>query len=277
MAVSADSNNRIVILDGYNLLYRAKYSARWQKQGPHTITYNFFRSLRKLTEDLSPNKVYFVLEGKPKARLEAAPDYKGTREYEVDENYSRQKHEIINILIEHMPITVIKHPDYECDDVIAHVAYKDHAQDEVIIVSTDTDFHQVFSEHNNIQVYNPIKKSFVDAPDFDYVTWKALRGDSADNIRGFKGVGDKTALKLANDSALLKEFLNKEASRSDTFQHNLFMIKFHDLEDIDLIRKSGSDFNVDELLKQFTSFQFSSIIKEKPWKKFVDTFGDLNE
>ena len=53
------------------------------------------------------------------------------------------------------------------------------------------------------------------------------------------------------------------------------MIKFHNLEDVDLIKKSESSFNVDSVLEQFTSFQFNSIIKEKPWKKFVDTFGVL--
>mgnify|MGYP003662659787 CR=1 FL=1 len=273
--MSVDLKTKVVILDGYNLLYRARYSARWQKAGPHTITYNFFRSLRKLVDDLRAEKVYFVLEGSPVARLEASPDYKGTREYERDENYSNQKHEIISALIENMPITVAKHPNYECDDIIAHIAYKEHPEDEVIIVSTDTDFHQVFSEHKNISVYNPIKKKFVVPPDYDYVAWKALRGDSADNIKGFKGVGDKTALKLVNDKNLLQEFIDKVPGRSETFAHNLFMIKFHDIIQPELIQRSNSNFNVDEILSQFTSFEFNSIIKEKPWKKFVDTFGVL--
>ena len=275
MAVSLDSKNKIVILDGYNLLYRARYSARWQKAGPHTITYNFFRSLRKIVEDLSPSRVYFVLEGYPKARMEAAADYKGTREYEKDENYSSQKREIIDILLKDLPVTVVRHPDYECDDVIAHIAYEEHTDDDVIIVSTDTDFHQVFTEHKSIQVYNPIKKTFVDPPDFDYVTWKALRGDSSDNIHGFKGVGDKTALKLVSDKNLLQEFLAKDSTRKDTLQHNLFMIRFHDIEDLSLLQRSDSNFNVDALLEQFTSFGFNSIIKVKPWQKFVDTFGAL--
>ena len=273
--MSVDLKTNVVILDGYNLLYRARYSARWQKAGPHTITYNFFRSLRKLVADLKAEKVYFVLEGKPKARLEAASDYKANREYEKDENYSTQKHEIIDILINSMPITVIRHPNYECDDVIAHIAYKEHPSDDVTIVSTDSDFYQVFSEHENIRVYNPIKKKFVEPPDFDYVTWKALRGDSADNIQGFKGVGDKTALKLVSDLNLLQEFLDKDPTRADTLRHNLFMIRFHNIDDTGLIEKSLVEFNSKALLDQFTSFEFNSIIKDKPWKKFVDTFGAL--
>ena len=61
---------KIVILDGYNLIYRARYSGpKWQK-GPHIITYRFFRSLRPIIEKLNPDKVYFVLEGYPKIRME---------------------------------------------------------------------------------------------------------------------------------------------------------------------------------------------------------------
>jgi len=273
--VSADLKTKVLILDGYNLLYRARYSARWQKAGPHTITYNFYRSLRKLVEDLNADKAYFVLEGVPKDRLRAAPDYKGNREYEKDENYSSQKREIIEILADHMPITVVRHPNYECDDVIAHLAYEEHPNDDVIIVSTDTDFHQIFAEHSFAQIYNPIKKEFVCRPDYDYVAWKALRGDGADNIKGFKGIGDKTALKLVNDETLLEEFLAAADERRKIFEHNIFMIKFHKLKDLNLIQTSSSSFDQESVLEHFTKFGFNSIIKEKPWKKFVDTFGVL--
>ncbi len=269
-----DSKTKVAILDGYNLLYRARYSARWQTPGPHTITYNFFRSLRKLLEDIDCEKIYFVLEGYPKARMEASPDYKGTREYEKDESYSLQKKEIIEILEKYFPVTLARHPDYECDDVIAHIAKEVHGKDEAIVVSTDTDFYQLFSL-DNVKIYNPIKKSFVEKIDFDYVTWKALRGDSADNIHGFKGVGDKTALKLTNDTKLLREFLDKEEGRQDKFTHNHFMIKFHNLENLELLRFSKSTFDEKAALEEFKKFDFKSMVKEKPWKKFTDTFKDL--
>ena len=272
--MSEGSKNKIAILDGYNLLYRARYSAPWQKVGRHTITYNFFRSLRKLIADIGCEKAYFVLEGYPKARMEASPDYKGTREYEKDENYSLQKREIIKILTEDFPVTCVQHPEYECDDVIAHIASEMHPEDEVTIVSTDTDFYQLFSL-DNVKIYNPVKKSYVDKIDFDYVTWKALRGDSADNIDGFKGVGDKTALKLTRDPDLLVEFLNKAPGRQDKFTHNHFMIKFHNLENLNLLNFSSSVFNEDIVLETFTGFEFKSMVKEKPWHNFVETFRGL--
>lgn len=275
MAVSQDSKvKRVAILDGYNLIYRARYSARWQKKDEHTITYNFFRSLRKLIEDLSPDKCYFVLEGMPKARLAAASDYKGTREYEHDPLFSAQRKEIISIMKHLMPITVVRHPDYECDDVIGHIANQKYASEEVVVVSTDTDFIQLFQQHNNMHIYNPIKKEYVEAPDFDYVTWKALRGDGADNISGFKGVGDKTALKLVSNPDMLTEFLNKEESRKEKFNHNIFMIKFHNIEE-DSLEIYNSKFESNSVKTLFEDFRFGSMLKEKPWKKFVETFEVL--
>jgi DNA polymerase I len=269
------SKNKIAILDGYNLIYRSRYASKWQKPGEHNITYNFFRSLRKLIGDLNPSKVYFVLEGSPKLRLEAAPDYKGNRVYEKDESYSRQKKEILDLLINHFPITVVKHPDYECDDIISHIACKKHPEDEVIIVSSDTDFYQMFSIHQDIHLYNPIKKKYAESPDYDYVTFKSLKGDSCDNIEGFRGIGEKRASFLAKDSKALLEFLNKEEGRIKKFNHNLFMIKFHKVENLDKITSSKSKLNEDCIYKCFTKYEFNSIIKEKPWKNFIDTFGDL--
>ena len=269
------SSSKIAILDGYNLIYRSRYASKWQKSGEHTITYNFYRSLRKLIEDLNPDKVYFVLEGKPKQRLEAAPDYKANREYEKDDNYEFQKKEIIDLLVNHFPVTVIKHPDYECDDIIAHIASKNHSSDDVTVVSSDTDFYQLFSMHKNIKLYNPIKKQYLEPPDYDYVVYKALKGDSCDNIAGFKGVGDKRASALAKDSVALAEFLNKDSERVKKFNHNFFMIKFHQIMNTEKIVSSTSSLNTSCILECFTKYGFSSIIKEKPWEKFINTFGVL--
>ena len=102
-----------------------------------------------------------------------------------------------------------------------------------------------------------------------------MRGDSADNIIGFKGVGDKTALKLTNNPSLLKEFLDKEPGRENKFTHNRFMIKFHNLENLSLLNISSSDFDEDAVLETFTDFEFKSMVKEKPWHNFVETFRGL--
>ena len=73
-------------------------------------------------------------------------------------------------------------------------------------VSTQKCAQLQYQTHKNLKLYNPIRKKFIETPEHDYVTWKALKGDSSDNIPGFKGVGNKTASKLAGSPELLEEF-----------------------------------------------------------------------
>ena len=264
---------KVVILDGYNLIYRARYSGPTWQTGPDSITFRFFRSLRPIIEKLEPDKVYFVTEGYPKMRMEKDENYKGTRVREVDEEFSRQKKDIISILSEHFPVEVIRHPHYECDDVVSHLVTNIHSNDETVVVSTDTDFLQLYNTAPNFKLYNPIKKQFTTSPDFDYVSWKALRGDGADNITGFQGVGDKTALALINDAQRLEDFLDSKPSYRDKFNHNKFMIKFHEpLDDLKFMEFSGVASNWSAIKESFEKMEFKSITKEKSWVKFKNTF-----
>ena len=266
---------KIAILDGYNLIYRARYSVpKWRKPSDHSIVYSFFRSLRPLVEKLEADKIYFVLEGHPKLRMEAAPDYKGTRKYEKDEPFQRQRKELIKLLVESFQIEVIRHPDYECDDVIAYLVDY-HQFDECVVVSTDTDFLQLYNKYSNFKLYNPIKKDYSPAPEFDYVVWKALRGDSADNISGFPGIGDKRAKTLTESPEKLREFLDVDPNRREKFEHNKFMISFHDLSTETNFERSVPKSNWAQVKEVFEKMQFSSIINDKSWDKFVNTFKYL--
>ena len=131
---------KVVLLDGYNLMYRARYSG--MNKGEYSTIFNFFRGLRPLIEKFDPDLAYFVLEGAPKKRLAADPDYKGQRVYNNDDNFSAQRKTIIKLLQEFFPIQLVKHDDFECDDVIGFLADKHKVNDKVTIISSDTDFIQ---------------------------------------------------------------------------------------------------------------------------------------
>tara|TARA_Y100000034_G_scaffold133555_2_gene199357 strand:- start:18 stop:836 length:819 start_codon:yes stop_codon:yes gene_type:complete len=268
---------KILILDGYNLIYRARHSVpRWHQENEHSIVYSFFRSLRPLVEKFDPDKVYFVTEGYPRLRMEASSDYKGTREREKDQNFRDQKNKIISLLSDCFPVEVVRHPEYECDDVIGFLATKEHATDDCIVVSTDTDFIQLYNTTSHVQIYNPIRKVFVTRPNFDYVRWKALRGDSSDNIAGFVGIGNKRATALLESSEKLKEFLDAEPGRKEKFEHNIFMIKFHDMSLVeDEFERSLIQPQWDNLKYVFEKMKFKSITNDKSWDKFKNTFSKL--
>lgn len=263
---------KVLLLDGYNLLYRARSGFA---KGENPIIFNFFRSLRPLIEKFSPDVAYFVLEGRPKTRLAQDENYKAQRVYHDRDDFRRQRKKIIEIIRESFPITVARHEDYECDDVIMNLATERHKNDKCVIVSSDTDFIQVLQNDCDISLYNPVRKKFIDPPEFDYVSWKALRGDAADNIPGFKGIGDKTADKLMYNPALLSEFLSKEGNQ-EKFEHNVNMIRVHNMQDdLESIEEATATFQPDLLRKQFTEYKFYAMTNDTAWKKYVDTFDCL--
>lgn len=268
---------KVLLLDGYNLMYRARYSG--MNKGEYSTIFNFFRGLRPLIEKFSPDMAYFVLEGAPKKRLELDPNYKGQRVYTNDDNFSSQRKEIINLLEKYFPIQLVKHNDFECDDVIGFLANKHKENDKVTIISSDTDFIQCIDK--NVFLYNPVKKDFIEKPDYDYVLWKSLKGDASDNIEGFKGIGDKKALLLCNNPEKLNEFLNEDKERLDKLSHNKFMITLHDLtcesNNIQYYNITRNK-NWDDLRKTFDGYSFKSMTnKDTSWNKYINTFNNLFE
>ena len=108
----------------------------------------------------------------------------------------------------------------------------------------------------------------------DYVTWKALKGDSSDNIPGFAGIGDKRATALVSNPEKLNQFLLAESNRRDRFEKNMFLIKFHDMgSELDLIERSTPEVDWDDVRREFNNLRFWSITDDRSWEKFHKSFG----
>lgn len=264
---------KVLFLDAYNLIYRAKSGFT---KGDHYVVYNFFRGLRPLVAKYNPDLVYFVLEGRPKHRISLSEgNYKVNRPRQ-EESFYKQKASIIGAVKEYMPFIAVRHPDFECDDVIATYVMKHYRQgDDCFVISSDSDFIQL---HNicNFTLYNPVKKKEIPKPDYDYVSWKALRGDPTDNIPGIPRVGDKTALKLVNDEALLKEFL-KKSDHQTIFNRNVDLIRLVDLYNSESeMEISSTKLDSEGLRGYFHKLGFDSMIDEKPWSKYIKTFEVVN-
>jgi 5'-3' exonuclease len=169
---------------------------------------------------------------------------------------------------------VVRHPDYECDDVLANLATIDHPRDECIVVSSDTDFYQLYDQHENMKVYNPVQKKVIEKHPVDYVAWKALKGDASDNIPGFPGIGDKRAAALVSDPGKLDKFLDGDPDRRERFKKNLFLIKFHDMtEEMTSLEKSSPDVDWEDVRREFNDLCFWSITNDRSWEKFRRSFG----
>jgi DNA polymerase-1 len=265
---------KVLFLDAYNLIYRAKSGFT---KGEYPVVYNFFRGVRPLVEKFNPDKVYFVLEGNPQFRKTLSEGlYKNNRPKQ-NRSFYEQKATIISLVKNFMPFEVVKHPQLECDDTIATLSTV-HVKkgDDVVIVSSDSDFIQLLDYlGEKCKLYNPVKKSFVSKPEYDYVVWKALNGDSTDNISGIKGVGPKTAEKLTKDPQKLLTFLNEKDNRA-IFEKNVNLIRLVDFSNnmSELESTTGSG-DFDSLKNAFEEMSFDSMLKESTWKKYTDTFKGL--
>ena len=269
---------KVVLFDAMNLIHRSRNSF---SKGEHALTYSFFRSFKPLAEKFKADLAYFVLEGKPAHRSGEYSQYKSNRPAQPS-SFWRQCGEILETM-KSLPVVQIKHPDYECDDVIANLA-KHHCDsgNEVIIVSFDSDFIQVFDNMNPdlVKIYHPIKKVFIENPDYIYLDWKALRGDVSDNIPGIKGVGDKTATKIIKDRALMEKTL-ADPQKKMIFDRNRSLIQFHWFDDLSNdLQDSGSevvypDVSFDAVRSSFAGMNFDSMLSDKYWTKFVAAFESL--
>ena len=261
---------KVLLIDAYNMIHRSRFG--WSS-GDHAITYTFFRSLKSEIDRHNPDHVYIVSEGRPKHRIALNPNYKANRKPVNDDGFHRQKKDIFKIC-EYLPLTIMRHPDYECDDVIGHLAKKTHSTDQVTICSSDSDFIQLLDLGNG-ELWNPVKKSFVQRWPVDYLTWKALRGDKTDNVPGIKGVGDKTAMKLCSNTALLEDFLSGEKRK--IFESAYKQIKLSEIkESSKSFEVNDYTFNVEKLFDAFEKREFNSIIG-KGRNKWMNTMETLNE
>ena len=259
---------KVLIIDSHNMIHRARFGFG---DGEHKIYFNFFRMLMGEFKRHEPDIVYIVDEGSPTQSLELMADYKGTRTRLDDPQFHREKAEIFETVKNTSGLVYIQHPDFEADDVIAYVANDVHPNDEVVIVSSDTDFIQLISER--VKLWEPKKKVFVlQWKHADYVTWKALRGDASDNVPGVKGVGTKTADMLCANPELLPGFLDAKPNRRHDFEASHAVIKLKKIPQQGL-QVIQSDFFVDTFFEEFSRRKCKSIIG-KAWPGWVQRFSD---
>lgn len=272
---------KILCIDGHNLLHRARSGFT---AGDYAIVFNFMRQLRAQVELHQPTRVYFVLEGVPERQLAADRDYKAnrlveehTKEHVKLVDFHRQKDIVIDLMLRYMPISVIRHPQFEADDTIYNLIKKSSTAVSWVVVSSDTDFIQLLQDFDHVSLYNPIKKEMVEAPPYHYVTWKALRGDACDNIKGIPGIGDKTATRLVTEDLDKLEELKSDPEKGAIFLRNLEMIQLHTMSDEELDSMNSNEPQCDWglLAAAFEDMGFQSMLKEKYWKRFRETFETL--
>lgn len=265
-----------LLIDSYNLIHRSRFE--WGgglASGENQIIYNFFKSIKPILENFTPAKVYFILDGKPKARLEMDEEYKANRRQDdmTEEmalywaSFHLQKRFIINALKNDFPFTVVYHPDFECDDILNHIAIT--GDDEKIIVSSDTDFIQTLDLSDKVRLWNPLTQSYREKMDVDYTKYKAMVGDKADNIPGVKGIGKVGAIKILKDDSLYQAKMANPVFKSQ-YEHSYGLVKFANMTDFEKeLQYYNGEFTEEKFRDMLTELGFNSMLNDSYFTKYV--------
>ena len=296
--------DKILLIDAHNAMWRASIGfapkkteapppepedSEWTMVGDplppepeppaddYVLIFNFFRNLRPIIELFSPDKCFFVLEGHPQFRYDLFADYKANRlikqaskDKEKREKFTVSADKIVH-LMRHLPITTALATQYEADDVIATLC--DNMKEEhVTVLSNDSDYIQLLQRgYPHCQIYNPIKKVFMEAPSYPYVAWKCLNGDKSDNIPAL--VKPKKVIELMSNADSFQQFMSVEENRAN-FSINRQLIEFRTVPVEEITLQDGSK-NFSLLKEEFRYMKFESIINDKSWDKYTKTFNCL--
>jgi DNA polymerase-1 len=226
---------RLVILDGYSLLYRAFFATRYMSTSdgrPTNALYGFIGMLFYILEHDEPDAVVVALDapGKTFRHAEYA-EYKGTRRETADELVVQLK--VARDLIAALGIPSIEATGYEADDVVGTLSLiAEENGYNTTIVTGDLDSLQLVDPCvtvmtskqgvTEVVMYGP--KDVVERYGFEpkfVPDYKAIVGDTSDNIPGVPGIGAKGATALIQQFGTVEEMMERWDEIDPKFQKKI--------------------------------------------------------
>ena len=220
--------NKAIVIDGNSLLFRAYYATAYgpnpsilrNKEGiPTNAIFAFGNMLNKILNSLKEGDAIFVGfdTGKKTFRHEEDKDYKANRK-ECPEELKVQM-PLVRQMLKALNIFTYEKEGFEADDVCGTYAKEASKLGYTVEVYTsDKDYLQLIDEHininllktgmSNILVMNEENMlSLYGIKPLQIIDYKALRGDSSDNLPGIPGIGEKTAVKLIQEYGSFDEIM----------------------------------------------------------------------
>lgn len=202
--------NKLAIIDGSSLLYRAFYALPPTMTSPDGVptnaVYGFLRMLLSLYRELDPAYVAVTFDkDRQTFRMEMYDGYKATRKPAPAELVPQ--FDLILEVMHVMGVAVYSLSGYEGDDVLGTLSARYEKELPVAIVTGDRDALQLASDRTTVYLTQKgissmsemtpkaVEEKYGITPS-QVIDMKALMGDTADNIPGVPGIGEKTALKL---------------------------------------------------------------------------------
>ncbi|MCA1587376.1 MAG: hypothetical protein LC744_01470 [Chloroflexi bacterium] len=219
----ADRRPLLMLIDGPSLVYRGYFALPPLTMSDGTLVnavFGFLQIVLRGMADVKPDYAILSFDlGKPQFRFDAFPDYKLGRPSMPDD--LRAQFPIVREIAQLMGISIVELEGFEADDVIGTLVQTARAQGvDTMIVSGDLDGLQLVNDHVRLLttrmgvaatvIYDEARvvERYGLRPD-QMLDYKALKGDTSDNIPGVPGVGEKTAIQLLQQFGTLDEIYDR--------------------------------------------------------------------
>ena len=301
------STDKLFLLDAYALIYRAYYAfiknPRVNSKGFNTSAImGFVNTLEEVLKKENPTHIGIAFDpAGPTFRHEAYEQYKAQRE-ETPETI-RLSVPVIKDIIRAYRIPILEVPGYEADDVIGTLATEAGRRGiPTYMMTPDKDYGQLVG--GTVFMYRPkhtggfetmgpeeVKAKFNIADTNQVIDMLGLMGDTADNIPGCPGVGEKTAQKLIAQFGSIENLLNHteelkgalrgkvEANKEQIiFSKFLATIKTDVPIELDMDALVRKEPDAEALRKIFNELEFRTLLNRvlgKPAPTSTPAQGDL--
>lgn len=231
------NKKKLLLIDSSALIYRAFYALPpLTDKNNRTVNavYGFLSAFFNVLKKTEPTNIIFAFDAKgPTFRKEKYPDYKAQREKAPDELYSQIP--LARQAASSFGLPCLEKEGFEADDIIGFFAKKfleENPENEVVIATGDLDTLQLVSPRlsvftlsrgiNDAKIYDEkaVWERFGLKPE-QMIDYKALFGDNSDNIKGVKGIGQKTASSLLQKYGSLENIYASLEELSPRVKKNL--------------------------------------------------------
>jgi DNA polymerase-1 len=283
---------RLMLLDGNGLIYRGYFALpplTTSRGELVNAVFGFCSIVLRGIQDIRPDYVAVAFDlSAPTFRHEQYADYKATRQRMPDD--LRDQFPKVREVVAALRIPVYEMAGFEADDVIGTLTVEaERLGLDTTIVTGDLDMLQLVTDRTrlmttrsgvqNTVVYDPerIRERYgLEASQM--VDFKALKGDSTDNVPGVPGVGDKTAAKLIGQFGSLDELFGRlaevtpeklrlaleEAHERVLASRELLRIVRDVPVSLDLPAARLDDYDRDTVIRLFREFEFRTLIERLP-------------
>lgn len=240
-------NSTFVIIDGNAIIHRAYHAIPPLTTKDGTIVnavYGFTSMLLKVLQDVRPTHIAVAFDVAGKTfRDDLYDKYKATRVKADQDLYDQIP--LVYDMVNSFSIPIYTKEGYEADDVIGTavtMVKTEKPEMDIVVVTGDMDMLQLVDDR--VKVYE-LRKGLSDIVLFDrdkvkekfgfgperVVDYKALRGDTSDNIPGVKGIGEKTAKELIESFGGIDEIYGRIKKEEETMRKELRPAVFKKLVD----------------------------------------------